>query len=394
MGNPVPLKQNAKKSFQGSIVLGKGFVLTPQEAATLIAKDPRNKDVLFPYLNGDDLNNDPEQKPSRWVINFFDWPEEKARLYPDCFEIVERLVKPERQRWKVDSKGKEIPGTFALRGIRAQKWWLHAERAKALYETISKLDQGIISDNTYRNTDQIRLGKVLARSLTSKHHSLTFATTANVIDQTCVVFCYNSDFEFCILMSDVHFQWIVKASANLGGTGRYNLGAGFETFPFPRNLSPDLINHLNQIGAKYYNHREKLLSNLNIGLTKLYNLFHSKNLTISDVSKITKKNDFQIVDAFNSILELRSTHAQINEAVLTAYGWNDIKLSHDFYEMEYLPEKDRLRFTIHPFARKEIQERLLELNYELYQKEIVSHPSSKKKTNSSLKTIDLFSREH
>lgn len=124
LGNPYPLKQNAGKSFQGSIVLGKGFVLTPEEAEALIAKDPRNKEVLFPYLNGEDLNNDPEQKPSRWVINFFDWTEEKARTYPDCFEIVERLVKPERMIQN-DKGGKE-------------KWWQFLRPRNELYETISK----------------------------------------------------------------------------------------------------------------------------------------------------------------------------------------------------------------------------------------------------------------
>ena len=36
------------KSFQGSIVLGMGFVLEPQEAQTFIEKDPRNYDVLYP----------------------------------------------------------------------------------------------------------------------------------------------------------------------------------------------------------------------------------------------------------------------------------------------------------------------------------------------------------
>ena len=51
-----------------------GFVLEPEEAQRLIEKDPRNKDVLFPYLNGEDLNSRPDQSPSRWVINFFDWP--------------------------------------------------------------------------------------------------------------------------------------------------------------------------------------------------------------------------------------------------------------------------------------------------------------------------------
>jgi hypothetical protein len=73
-GKPFRLVANEGKSFIGSYVLGMGFVLTPEEAQALIAKDPKNKDVLFPYLNGDDLNSRPDQSPSRWVINFFDWP--------------------------------------------------------------------------------------------------------------------------------------------------------------------------------------------------------------------------------------------------------------------------------------------------------------------------------
>jgi hypothetical protein len=73
-GKPYQLAANSGNSFQGSIVLGMGFVLEPEEVQTLIAKDPRNKDVLYPYLNGEDLNSRPDQSPSRWVINFHDWP--------------------------------------------------------------------------------------------------------------------------------------------------------------------------------------------------------------------------------------------------------------------------------------------------------------------------------
>ena len=78
-GTPYRLKANEDKSFQGSIVLGMGFVLEPAAAQWLIEKEVRNKDVLFPYLNGEDLNSRPDQSPSRWVINFFDWPIEKAQ---------------------------------------------------------------------------------------------------------------------------------------------------------------------------------------------------------------------------------------------------------------------------------------------------------------------------
>ena len=56
-GNPYRLAGNKDQCFQGSIVLGTGFILEPDEAQNLIAKDPRNEEVLFPYLNGEDLNS-------------------------------------------------------------------------------------------------------------------------------------------------------------------------------------------------------------------------------------------------------------------------------------------------------------------------------------------------
>ena len=158
-----------------------GFILTPEEAEALIEKASRNRDVLFPYLNGDDLNNDPEHKPSRWVINFFDWSEEKARTYPDCFEILERLVKPERQRWKLDENGNDIIGTYALRKPLPQKWWIYGEKRPALYETISKLDQ------------------VMVIAQVSKTLAFTFVPSNQVISMMCVVLAFDDYFTFELL---------------------------------------------------------------------------------------------------------------------------------------------------------------------------------------------------
>lgn len=52
------------------MIFGKGFILDPYQANVLVEENPKNKDVLFPFLNGDDLNNNYDQRPSRWVINF------------------------------------------------------------------------------------------------------------------------------------------------------------------------------------------------------------------------------------------------------------------------------------------------------------------------------------
>src|SRR5690606_30323663 len=78
-GNPYPLVENEAQSFIGSYLRGMGFVVEPEEAQALISEDPRYAEVVFPYLNGEDLNSRPDQSARRWTIDFRDWPEEKAR---------------------------------------------------------------------------------------------------------------------------------------------------------------------------------------------------------------------------------------------------------------------------------------------------------------------------
>jgi hypothetical protein len=71
--------------------------------------------------------------------------------------------------------------------------------------------------------------------------------------------------------------------------------------------------------------------------------------------------------------------AVMDETVLKAYGWEDIDLAHDFYEVDYLPENDRVRYTISSDARKEVLKRLLKLNHEIHEQEVKAGLYAKEK---------------
>ena len=76
----------------------------------------------------------------------------------------------------------------------------------------------------------------------------------------------------------------------------------------------------------------------------------------------------------------------MDKAVLKAYGWEDIDFAHDFYEVGYLSENDRVRYTISPDARKEVLKRLLKLNHEIHEQEVKASLHTKGKTKKKHKT--------
>jgi hypothetical protein len=306
-GKPKRLKENLGKSFQGSIVLGKGFILTPDEAQHLLDKDPRNKDVLFPYLNGEDLNTRPDQSPSRWVINFHDWPLERAREYEDCFRIVEEEVFPERNKLRF--------GNPTARD-RANRWWQFARPTKKLYSVISEMES------------------VLVVPLVSKYLIVAIRPATYVYSHAVGIIVDGSYQMMAIVQSSLHEYWARIRGSSLETRMRYTPTDCFETFPMP-----DRANSLETIGIIYNSHRIQIMTHNSIGLTTTYNRLHCPG-----------EHDARI-------RHLRDLQAEMDCAVLSAYGWDDLNLSHNFHKTDL-----GVRFTIGEAARREVLNRLMELN--------------------------------
>lgn len=307
---PFTLYANLGKSFKGHNVYGMGFVLETEEAHSLLIKDQRNKDVLFPFLNGEDLNSRPNQSPSRWVINFRDWPIEQAEAYIDCMKIVREKVKPERD--------------LNNRPIRRQQWWRFGDYAKGLELTISGMK------------------RVLAIALTSRTCAFTFAPSNITFSHATGILALDRYCYLALLQSAFHVEWAFNYASSMKGDLRYTPSDCFETFPFPANLQC-----LDAIGECYYTHRQSIMLTWQEGLTKTYNRFHDRQEIAED------------------IVRLRELHKEMDEAVARAYGWDDLELGHGFHET-----KQGVRYTISNEARREVLGRLLQLNHERYAEEV------------------------
>jgi hypothetical protein len=324
---PKRLKQNEGKAFIGDYVRGIGFVLEPQEAERLLAQDPRNADCLFPYLNGEDLNSHPEQKPSRYVICFYDWDLEEAQQYPDLLRIVEERVRPERERLRG-------PGDKRNR----ESWWQFGAYRAGMRRAIAPLR------------------RVLVRATVSDTHAMVFVPNSWVYGHKVIVFAFDDDYNFALLQSTVHEVWLRRFTSTLGSGTNYSPTDCFDTFPFPpeeyrRVASGEWrVEALDgpfaeaaRIGAEYHEHRRQIMLARQLGLTKTYNLFHDPACTDAD------------------IVRLRELHAAMDRAILACYGWEDINLQHDFYPND----RGQIRYTIAPEARRELLARLVQLNIQL-----------------------------
>lgn len=309
-GNPWRLVANADTSFQGSNVLGEGFVLEPEQAKELIRRNPKNREVLFPYLIGKDLNSRPDSSPSRWVINFGVMFEEEAREYPEPFEIVERDVKSVRMQNN--------------RKVYRDYWWQYGEKRPAMTEAISGSDY------------------VLVIARVSKTAQPVLVEAGMVMSEQVVVFARCSLDYFALLASTHHYVWAVARSSSMKGDLRYTPSDCFETFPMPSKTGSVVA-----AGRLLDQERREIMLRRRLGLTKLYNLVHDPALQgDADVDR------------------LREIHVEIDEAVKEAYDWGDLELQHGHYETE-----QGVRWTVSPTARVEILDRLLQLNFARHEEE-------------------------
>ena len=356
--DPQRLKANEKLSFVGSYVLGMGFtfddtdkkgVATPlAEMRRLIAENPRNQEVIFPYIGGEEVNTSPTHAHHRYVINFRDWPlrrddigeawgeaspERRAELrrqvvvpldypnpvaadWPQLLAIVEEKVKPHR--------------LLLTRETRRNRWWQFGDRQPAMQAAV------------------LPFAQILVNSQVSAHHQYAFIPTNQIFSHTVYVYTFDTLGAFCGLQSRPHELWARFFGSSLEDRLRYTPSDCFETYPFPRGWRTDTM--LEAAGKTYYDYRAAIMAKNTEGLTKTYNRFHDPNETAPEIA------------------ELRSLHADMDRAVLDAYGWHDIPTDCDFLldypidENEWGTRKKPYRCRWPDDVRDEVLARLLDLN--------------------------------
>jgi hypothetical protein len=276
-------------------------------------KDPRNADVLFPLLGGEELNESPIQVGPEWVINFFDWSQERAREYPDCYAIVEEHVKPQRAR----NNNRQ----------RRELWWKFTRPTIGLYRSIENLNRFLVTCQT------------------SKLQQPAFVRGRMVLNNKLVIFPYEDDFHFGVLSSMFHWRWVLRFGSTLRTDPVYTPSDVFDTFPQPALAEPVAVKAraLNDL-------RATLMVTNTQGLTATYNRFHNPE----------EKDE--------TIERLREAHIALDYSICDAYGWREVlpDLKHGFHEVRLQGD----RFTFAPDVADEVIDLLLEENKRRYESEV------------------------
>ena len=412
--DPARLAANAGKSFQGSIVLGMGFtfddtdrkgVASPlAEMRRLIEANPRNRQAIFPYIGGEEVNTSPTHAHHRYVINFRDYPlrrEEKAwearegvgelregvggsradvgECRADAREFQEDVGE---LRADVGESREDTGESWAdaddkrRRELRRQPIVPHDypepvaadwPELLAIVEERVKPERMQLGDNGDAKRRKERywlwgrytpslfaatagLERVLAISRVGQHAAFTFLPSGMIYAEATIVLPLPTHAAFCALQSRPHEIWARFFGSSLEDRLRYTPSDCFETFPFPDRW--ETHPGLEAAGKAYHDIRAALMVRNDEGLTKTYNRFHDPDEDHPDIAR------------------LRALHAAMDRAALDAYGWRDIATDCEFLldyaidEEEWGRRKKPWRYRWPDAVRDEVLARLLALNAE------------------------------
>ncbi len=299
-----PLAENVGVCFQGPVKVGAfevpGNLARKWLAEPLNPNGRSNIDVLRPWLNGMDVVRRPSDM---WIVDFGQISMEEACHYEAPFAHVERHVKKSRAENR--------------RERRRVYWWQHGETASGLKAATSSLNRCIITPRVAR------------------HRVFVWSHSGVLPDSRLNLIARDDDVTFGILHSRAHELWSLKLGGRhgVGNDPQYTPSTGFETFPFPEGLTPDLpaSTYADDPRAKAITEAAQRLNELRENWLNPSDLVEVVDEVVPDYPKRLLPRD----EAAAAILKTRTltnlynqrpaflanAHAALDAAVAAAYGW-------------------------------------------------------------------------
>lgn len=277
----------SRTCHQGQTHGHEGFLLPAREALALLAREPASREVLHPFLNGDDLLRRKDGAPSRHVIDFGELDLPGARRHRSLLARVEASVLPTRQRAAdhEDARNHELlrdhphaPVNRHHAGFLARWWHL-----------------------SWRRTDMLgavaRLSRYIVCARVTRRPVFEFVDAAVRPSDSLVVFSFADDYAFGVLQSSLHGAWFVERCSTLTRRFRYTSSTVYDAFPWPQ--APTRAHVLRVAEAALALRRTRAA------------LMHAQGLS--------RRELYRLLDAPGDS-PLRAAHDALDAAVRAAYG--------------------------------------------------------------------------
>ncbi len=275
------LRSNSGLSSRGVQLIGSGFIVTPKEADFL-----GNFPVIREYRNGRDIAQSPR---GVMVIDLFGLTDAQVkRKYPAIYQWVLERVKPERDQNK--------------RKSYRDNWWVFGEARQELRRMCTDIS------------------RYISTVATTKHRFFVFLEKRLLPDDALINITLDNAYYLGVLSSRVHYHWVSVTGSTLGVTivPRYNKTRCFETFPFP-TCNKTQQAQVRRLAEQLDKHRkQRQAAHPDLTLTGMYNVLEKIRLEqpLSPKEKIIHEQGLVSV--------LAEIHDDLDRAVFTAYGWEDL----------------------------------------------------------------------
>lgn len=287
VNSSVELQSNRDLCWEGMKPHGKGFLIDEATAKSLgYWQDGLPVAPVRRYLNGRDLTDQPR---CLYAIDLFGFSEsDAAKKHPALFNHLLTEVKPERDQNNRDTYRKT--------------WWLFGEVRRRNRPTLEGLN------------------RYIATVKTAKHRNFVFLDSASLPDSKLIVVAAQDPYLLTVLSSEIHKVWTSNVGAFLEDRPTYVVGSSFNKFPFPALEEGPLKAQLRELGERLDAHRKRQQAlHPHLTLTGIYNVLEKLRAGEALNAKEKQIHDDGLVTL------LRQIHDEIDAAVLSAYGWDDLR---------------------------------------------------------------------
>lgn len=259
-----------------------------------------NSDIVKPWANGMDITRRPSDT---WIIDFGEMTEAEACLYEAPFEYVWANIKLLR------AKNRDHQ--------RRENWWRLGRSGSDLKAAVADLSRFIIAPRV------------------AKYRLFVWMPVQLLPDSRLVAIAREDDTTFGILHSRFHELWSLRLGGwhGVGNDPQYTPSAGFETFPFPEGLTPDIP------AAQYAGHsRARTIAAAAKRLNELRNTWLNPPDLVRCVPEVVEGYPDRILPRNEDAAKVLKTrtltnlynerpawldhaHRVLDEAVAEAYGW-------------------------------------------------------------------------